>query len=125
MKRKWYDIADAEASALMKSLPPDLRKKLAGVVVTLSERPDESEQMEEWDETELLGLFVGATLAEGDGGFGETALPPEIRLYVANIRDATNGVENEFREEVRTTLLHEIGHYLGLDEDELEARGLM
>ena len=122
MKRKWYDIADAEASALMKSLPPDLREKLAGVSITLSERPDESEQIEEWDETELLGLFVGATLAEQDG---VTDLPPEIRLYVANIRDETNGVESEFREEVRTTLLHEIGHYLGLDEDDLEARGLM
>jgi len=124
MKRKWYDIADAEASALMRSLPPELRGKLGRVVITMSERPDEHEIMEEGDEDCLMGLFVGNTFAEESGGFGETALPPEIRLFVGNILYETDGDEKEFRQEVRTTLLHEIGHYLGLDEDELEKRGL-
>jgi predicted Zn-dependent protease with MMP-like domain len=41
-----------------------------------------------------------------------------------NLRDFAEGDEVIFREEVRTTFLHELGHYLGLDEDELTERGL-
>ncbi|MCL1910047.1 MAG: metallopeptidase family protein [Kiritimatiellaeota bacterium] len=119
--KRWYDFADAAASALMKSLPLDLRGKLAGVAITLSGKPDPHEVEEEGDEDELLGLFIGATLAEGGA---DSDFPPEIRLFVENIRDETGDDVAEFKREVRTTLLHEIGHYLGLDEDALELRGL-
>jgi len=51
-------------------------------------------------------------------------LPPTITLFLANLRDEAGDDPAIFRQEVRTTLLHEIGHYLGLDEDGLIARGL-
>ena len=119
--KRWFDVADAEASALMKALPAPLRERLSGVAVTLSGHPVADEVIEDGDEEELLGLFVGAPLCEAGA---DAELSPEIRLFVENIYDAAEGDEAAFRHEVRKTLLHEIGHYLGLDEDALELRGL-
>ena len=51
-------------------------------------------------------------------------LPPQIILFLENIWGVAEANEKLFREEVRTTFLHELGHYLGLDEDELTERGL-
>ena len=47
-----------------------------------------------------------------------------IHLYIENLRDEAQDSPARFRQEVRTTLLHEIGHYLGLDEQALARRGL-
>ena len=47
-----------------------------------------------------------------------------IRLWLENIWDFSEGEQDVYREEVRTTLLHEIGHLLGWDEDDVEERGL-
>lgn len=58
---------------------------------------------------------------EADGG---NPLPAVIHLYIENLRDEAQDNVARFRQEVRTTLLHELGHYLGLDEDALEQRGL-
>ena len=51
-------------------------------------------------------------------------MPPQIILFLQNLWVFVRGDEALFREEVRTTLLHELGHYLGLDEDDLTERGL-
>jgi predicted Zn-dependent protease with MMP-like domain len=120
-KRRWIEIANAEATALMKALPVSVREKLSRVSVTFSGRPEGEEVIEDGDEENLLGLFIGVPFGE-EGADSE--LSPEIRLFIENIRDEVNGDETAFRVEVRTTLLHEIGHYLGLDEDGLELRGL-
>ena len=121
-KRRWVEVADAEASALMNSLPASLRDKVSGVSITFSERPEGDDIVEDGDEENLLGLFIGVPFGE-EGA--DDRLSPEIRLFVENIRDEVNGDEAAFRCEVRTTLLHEMGHYLGLDEDDLELRGLL
>ena len=78
--------------------------------------------MEEGDDEDLLGLFVGASFAE----VADEAepLPSAIRLFVENLRDEAEDDPARFRQEVRDTLLHELGHYLGLDEDGLTERGL-
>jgi predicted Zn-dependent protease with MMP-like domain len=67
-----------------------------------------------------LGLFTGAEFVDE----GNIPLPPQIILFLENLRDFAEGDEVIFREEVRTTFLHELGHYLGLDEGELTERGL-
>ena len=119
--KRWFDLAEAEASALMAALPVPLRDRLQGVVISFSECPSASEIIEDGDEEDLLGLFIGPAVCE-DIADGE--LSPEVRLFVRNILDEVDGDEAAFLHEVRTTLLHEIGHYLGLDEDSLELRGL-
>jgi len=120
-RNRWINLADAEAAALLEALPVSLRDRLSTVSITFSGRPSGSEIIEEGDEEELLGLFIGSPIGEADA---DSELSPEIRLYVENIRDEVDGDEIAFRQEVRTTLLHEIGHYLGLDEDGLDLRGL-
>jgi len=118
----WYKLADQEVAAVCAALPPDLRDCLAGLSITLEPHPEPDEQSEEGDDENLLGLFVGASFA--DAADDLEPLPGAIRLYVENIRDEAEDDPVRFRQEVRDTLLHELGHYLGLDEDGLAARGL-
>lgn len=71
---------------------------------------------------QLLGLFVGRSLLEQSVQDSGT-LPNTMYLFQHNLeRAVTSRVELE--EEIRITVLHEIGHHLGWGEDELEARGL-
>ena len=118
---RWLDLAEAEANALMRALPVAVRDKLSGVSITVSRRPSADELLEDGDSEDLLGLFVGAPISEE---FDDSGLPPSIRLFADNILDSAEGDAEAFKLEVRKTLLHEIGHYLGLDEDGLELRGL-
>ena len=71
---------------------------------------------------DLLGLFEGASLA--DPTPDSPASLPRIRLFLDNLWDYVEGDPALFREEVRVTLLHELGHYLGLDEDQVADLGL-
>ena len=107
---------------MIDALPGDIRARLADVAITLDPYPAPDEQAEEGDDSALLGLFTGPSLAE-ESSLADP-LPAAIHLYVENIRDEVGDDPAGFREEVRTTLLHEIGHYLGLDEDDLDARGI-
>jgi len=71
---------------------------------------------------DLLGLFEGASL--GDPVPESAEQLPYIRLFLDNLWDYAEGDLMRFREEVRITLLHELGHYLGLDEDQVSHLGL-
>jgi predicted Zn-dependent protease with MMP-like domain len=51
-------------------------------------------------------------------------MPPQIILFLLNLWEFSDADEEIFGEEVHTTYLHELGHYLGLNEDELTERGL-
>ena len=90
--------------------------------VVLMSRPSRDMVREDGLDPDLLGLFVGPTLAEG--GEGPDPLPPEILLFLDNLWDYAEGDVDVFREEVRVTYYHELGHYLGLEEGDLEARGI-
>ena len=65
-------------------------------------------------------MFVGPEFADEE----HIPLPPQIILFLENIWELAEGDEKIFRDEVHTTFLHELGHYLGLDEDDLTERGL-
>jgi len=69
---------------------------------------------------ELYGLFDGVPRGER-GGYGDA--PARITLYALSLVADFPGDEDLARE-VRRTIVHEIGHYLGLDEDDLHHRGL-
>ena len=75
--------------------------------------------LDEGLEPDLLGLFQGDARGEEPG-----AGPPQILLYTANLWDYAGGDTSTYREEVRVTFLHELGHYLGWEEDDLASRGL-
>ncbi len=116
---KLRELAQAEVEATLAELPGPLREQAEGLPVTFEPIPNAGLQ-HDGIETDTLGLFTGHEF--GDGG-GEV-LPPQIILFLANLWDFAEGDEEVFRDEVHTTFLHELGHFLGLDEDDLTERGL-
>lgn len=73
-------------------------------------------------EPDTLGLFNGDTYAECSSPV--SVIPAQITLFMENIWEFSRRDSENFREEIRRTYLHELGHYLGLDEDDLTARNL-
>jgi predicted Zn-dependent protease with MMP-like domain len=71
---------------------------------------------------DLLGLFEGASLS--DPTPDDLNSLPRIRLFLDSLWDYAEGDPEIFRQEVRITLLHELGHYLGLNEDQVADMGL-
>ena len=114
-------IAKVEVEKLRRQLPPAMAARAAEVPVVMLPRPTRA-MVRDGVEPDLLGLFVGPNLEEGvESG---DPLPPEILLFLENLWDYAEGDEEIFREEVRVTYYHELGHYLGLEEGDLEDRGL-
>ncbi len=101
---------------------PESVRNLAGKVPVIFHRRPSREILEEDFEDDILGLFVGESYAD-EPGLAPGA-PTQILLFLENIYDAAEGDLGRFDEEVVLTYLHELGHYLGWDEDDLEERGL-
>ncbi len=112
-------MASAEVEETLAALPKPLRERARQLPVTFERVPNAGLQAD-GIEPDTLGLFTGAEFAEE----GNVPMPPQIILFLGNLWDLADGEEKVFREEVQTTFLHELGHYLGLDEDELTERGL-
>lgn len=112
-------LALDEVAATLEALPAPLRERARQVPVTLERVPNAGLQAD-GIEADTLGLFVGPDFAEEES----VPMPPQIILFLDNLWEQAARNEEAFREEVRTTYLHELGHYLGLDEDELTERGL-
>ena len=117
--RKLRTLALAEVEATLAALPEPLRRRAERLPVTFERVPNAGLQAD-GIEPDTLGLFTGAEFADE----GNVPLPPQIILFLENLWDFAEGNEEIFRDEVHTTYLHELGHYLGLDEDELTERGL-
>jgi predicted Zn-dependent protease with MMP-like domain len=114
-------LAAETVSSTQRKLPPEIRV-LAEAVPVHYERVPHDSVVAEGFEADILGLFTGNP--HGTEFSQEAPAPPEILLYLENLQDLAEGDESVFREETRLTYLHELGHYLGWDEDELTARGL-
>jgi len=108
-----------EIEATLAELPPPLREQAQSLPITLERLPNIELQSDGID-AESLGLFSGAEFAD-DGG---TVLPAHIMLFIGNLWNYAGNDEEIFRDEIRTTFLHELGHFFGLDEDDLMERGL-
>jgi len=113
-------IAREEVTGTLAALPADLKTR-ADALPIVCERVPAAAIIADGFEPDILGLFVGHEFAEE----AHAVLPAQILLFLENIWEMVEGDEEEFRFEVRTTLMHELGHYLGLDEDDLDARGLL
>jgi len=117
--KELYAVAAAEVEATLGALPKPLQERAEKLPVTFERRPNAGLQAD-GIELDTLGLFTGAEFVDEE----HVPLPPQIILFLENLWDFAAGDEVIYRDEVRTTLLHELGHYLGLDEDELIKRGL-
>lgn len=114
-------IAAQAVGAAQRQLPPDLRPLARGVPVHYERRPA-ADVLAEGFEPDILGLFTGSP--HGTELATDQPAPAQILLYLESLWDFCEQDAAAFREEVRLTYLHELGHYLGWDEDDLAARGL-
>ena len=112
-------LALAEVEATLEALPKPLRERAEKLPVTFERQPNAGLQAD-GIEADTLGLFTGPEFSDEEN----VPMPPQIILFLENIWDFAEGDDEIFRDEVHTTFLHELGHYLGLDEDELTERGL-
>jgi predicted Zn-dependent protease with MMP-like domain len=111
--------AEEEVQAVLKILPPEVQTAAKNCTVTFERRPGGQPQDTDLEGDEL-GLFDGSSMLDDPS---PDALP-QIRLFLMNLWEWVNRDEQDFRDEVGTTFLHELGHYLGWDEEEVGIRGL-
>jgi predicted Zn-dependent protease with MMP-like domain len=112
-------LATSEIEAILDELPKPLRARAAKLPVTLERVPNAGLQAD-GIAPDILGLFMGAEFADEE----MIPMPPQIILFLENLWEFAESDKETFCDEVRTTFLHELGHYLGLDEDGLTERGL-
>ena len=109
----WEDLferTDKTIKETIASLPVPIREHAENVATLLEKWPH--------DETDMLGQFHGF---EPDH-LSETLGP--LFIFIGPIHELCVEENVKFEDEVRITYLHELGHFLGLDEDDLDARGL-
>lgn len=115
-------LAEEEVCATIADLPAELRARAESLPV-LYERVPSEDLLTDGVTPDTLGLFVGEDFPHGEGG--PLPLPPQIILFLDNLWDFSGADEEVFLDEVRVTYVHELGHYLGLSEEELDERGLL
>ena len=102
---------------VLQTLPAAFRERIDNLAVMVEEWPDADADDDLADDDDLLGLYQGVPYGHRESGYS-MALPDRITIYRQPILAASRS-EAEAREEIRLTVLHEIGHYFGLADDEL------
>lgn len=99
-------------------LPEDFKPLLENVVVLVEEEPDlaDLDGVELQPDEELLGLYHGVSLL--DRGASHTGLPDRVLIYRGPILRTCDTIA-EIRQQIRETVIHEVGHHIGLDDDEM------
>ena len=103
---------DDHVRAALDELPPDLAAALENVVVVVED--------ENPDDPDLLGLYHGVPLPERGDVAG--ILPDKISIYRIPLQESFPEPD-DLRQEIRITVLHELAHYFGLDEDRIARFG--
>jgi predicted Zn-dependent protease with MMP-like domain len=102
---------DVVARALA-SLPPELRQAIRNIEITIEDEHPE--------DPDLFGLYEGVPLP--DRGDWAGSVPDRIRIFRLPLVESFPD-RAELEAEIRITVLHELGHYFGLDEDRLDELG--
>ena len=118
MTRERFERLVAEAVTL---IPDRFREQMRNLVLVVEDAPDADllEEMEIEPPDSLYGLYRGTPLPERGASFGN-ALPDMITLFQAPIEEDCDD-DDEIRAVIGETLIHEVGHYFGLSEEEIEA----
>jgi len=107
------------------ALPDRFREHLENVRIVIEDLPSEEAKSRVGyrDGSLLLGLYEGIPLTHRTTAYGTApTMPDTITLFRRNIERIAR-TEERVREEIRKTLIHEIAHYYGMDEDEVRAAG--
>jgi len=114
MTRKQFEALVDKA---LRTLPRQFKDKLANIVVVVEDWADDEtlEEMGIEPPDTLYGLYRGVDITRRDSTYGNV-LPDAISIYRGPIEEDCAD-EEEMAELVRETVIHEIGHYFGLDDD--------
>jgi predicted Zn-dependent protease with MMP-like domain len=118
MTRREFERLVAEAVTL---IPARFRREMKNLSIVVEDEPRAEllAEMEVEPSDSLYGLYQGTPLTERGWGYGNT-LPDRITLYQRPIEEDCDD-EDEMRAVIGETLIHEVGHYFGLSEEEIEA----
>jgi predicted Zn-dependent protease with MMP-like domain len=102
------------------TIPKRFAREVRNVAIVVEDRPSSAllAEMEIDPQETLLGLYQGVPLPERQWGYGNT-LPDRITLFQREIEDECEGDEDEIVVAIGETLIHELGHYFGLSEEEI------
>ena len=117
MTRERFERLVAEAIEL---IPRRFRREMQNIAVVVEDEPsaDLLAEMEIEPPDSLYGLYQGTPLPERTWGYGNT-LPDRVTLFQRPIEEDCDD-EDDVRTVIGETLIHEIGHYFGLSEEEIE-----
>lgn len=113
MSREDFEIAVGDALDL---IPTELMDKVDNVVFLVEDEPPDDLH------PDTLGLYEGVPITERDWGWESGALPDRIYIFRGPILRMC-GTEDEVVKEVAVTVIHEVAHYFGIDDDRLEELG--
>ena len=118
MTRRQFERLVAEA---IRTIPERFRRELQNLAIIVEDEPSDEllDEMEIEPPDTLFGLYHGTPLTERRWDHGN-ALPDRITLYQGPIEDASESADDVIVA-IGETLIHEVGHYFGMSEDELEA----
>jgi predicted Zn-dependent protease with MMP-like domain len=120
VKERTLDFYELVERAI-EGLPPELSRLLENVAIVVDEWPDFSTPLVSGGPRETLyGLYEGVPLTERSAGY-YGVLPDKITIFRGPL-ERDFGVD-ELEEQVRITVVHEIAHYFGFDEERLEELG--
>lgn len=105
---------DALVDEALGNLPPELLEGLDNVVIVSQDEPE--------DGSDTLGWYEGTALTERDTSYGMGQLPDRVVLFRGPLTRMCRD-EEELLDELEITLLHELGHYHGIDEETLHSLG--
>src|SRR5882672_9075559 len=116
MKRTAFEELISDA---VRELPEEFREKLKNVAIIVEDYPSRElvERMEIPPGDTLFGLYEGVPLTER-GFFAEPLYPDRILIFQRSIEEECDSPE-EVKEEVKITLVHEVAHFFGMDDDYL------
>ena len=108
--------------AAIAELPGQFLDKLTNVVIIVEDNPSAEllERMEVPQGETLLGLYEGVPLTER--GFDSPLHPDRIWIFQEPIEEECT-TDDEIKAEIQTTIMHEVAHFFGLDDDELDEMG--
>ncbi|GMU81071.1 MAG: metallopeptidase family protein [Phycisphaerales bacterium] len=113
---------DRAVEAALAEIPDEFRVHLENVMVEVRPRPDRALMREYEVPDDILGLYVGTPLGERLAEGLGPMLPDRVLIFRDNLCEMCESRE-ELIDEIRITVLHEIGHHFGMDEDQLDELG--
>ncbi len=112
---------EALVESAISDLPDFFQEKLENIVIVVEDRPSSEIAGNDSDHL-ILGLYEGIAQPERSV-WDHSLLPDKITIFQKNIEQVCHS-ESEMVEEIRKTVMHEIGHYFGFNEAELDDMGL-